>query len=255
MTTRSQKLSRLVIASHNLGKINECKSVLDPHFYSIESAADLQLAEPEEPYPSFIENALVKARSVAQQLSQKFAQTNAPKATTSAENVANTWANNWVLADDSGLCVPALEHQPGVHSASFAKANLAEWAKLSRAERDTANNQALLARLSKIATSATPTTLANSPVRAYFYCVLVLLKHAEDPQPLIATGSWHGQILTQPTGQQGFGYDAVFYCNQYQKSAGLLTTEEKNRVSHRGQALQNLLQLISKETSLQNRLV
>lgn len=246
MTTRSQKLSRLVIASHNPGKINECKSVLDPHFYNIDSAADLQLVEPEEPYPSFIENALVKARSVAQQLPQKFAQTKVSKATTSAENFASTWTNMWVLADDSGLCVPALQHQPGVHSANFAKNIFADWAKLSRAERDAANNQALLARLSNITTSTIHTTLPNSPVQAYFYCVLVLLKHAEDPQPLIATGSWHGQILTQPTGQQGFGYDAVFYCNQYQKSAGLLTTEEKNRVSHRGQALQNLLQQLSR---------
>lgn len=128
------------------------------------------------------------------------------------------------LADDSGLCVDVLGGAPGVVSARYA----------GEPKSDMRNNEKLLQ------------ALAGQPERrAYFYCVLVLVRHADDPQPVIAEGVWQGEIATAPQGEAGFGYDPLFWVPQWQCSAAQLPSEEKNRLSHRGQALRSLLEKLA----------
>jgi XTP/dITP diphosphohydrolase len=129
------------------------------------------------------------------------------------------------LADDSGLCVEALAGEPGVHSAYFAGA------QGSREQRDARNNAKLLAALEDFRT-------------AYYACVLVLVRHANDPLPLVAEGIWRGEIAVAPRGQNGFGYDPLFLLPGLGKTAAELEPEEKNRISHRGKALARLLELL-----------
>lgn len=131
------------------------------------------------------------------------------------------------LADDSGLCVDALAGAPGVYSARYACEHETD------AKSDSANNAKLL------------NALANQTNRkAHYYCVLVLVKYATDPQPIIAEGCWHGEILTTPRGEGGFGYDPLFLDIASNQTGAELPLEVKNRISHRGQALQQLLQKI-----------
>jgi XTP/dITP diphosphohydrolase len=129
------------------------------------------------------------------------------------------------LADDSGLCVEALGGEPGVHSAYYAGR------EGSREERDRRNNEKLLLSL-------------KEDRRAYYYCIMVLVKRAEDPRPLIAEGLWRGEIARAPRGAKGFGYDPLFYIQELKRTAAELAPEEKNRLSHRGQALAKLIGLL-----------
>jgi XTP/dITP diphosphohydrolase len=126
------------------------------------------------------------------------------------------------LADDSGLCVKALGGAPGVHSAYYAGRDG------GREERDARNNEKLLASL-------------GEERRAYYCCVMVMLRHAGDPRPLVAEGIWCGEIGRAPRGRNGFGYDPLFFLPQLGKTAAELDPEEKNRISHRAQALNRLL--------------
>ncbi len=130
------------------------------------------------------------------------------------------------LADDSGLIVDALDGQPGIHSARYAGPEA----------DDEANNAKLLRALDGL-----------PPERrsAAFFCCMVLLRHPLDPAPLIVTGSWRGEILASPRGDGGFGYDPLFYDRQLGATAAELPLGEKNRVSHRGQALKALLDKLS----------
>lgn len=125
------------------------------------------------------------------------------------------------LADDSGICVDALGGAPGVHSAYYSG--------LHKSDAD--NNDKLLQSLHDAADR-----------RAHYHCVLVLVRHPEDPQPIIAEGAWHGEILQAPRGAGGFGYDPLFLDPSLGKTGAELSLEEKNRVSHRGKALAALLQ-------------
>jgi XTP/dITP diphosphohydrolase len=124
------------------------------------------------------------------------------------------------LADDSGLCVAALGGQPGVHSARYA----------GEPKSDARNNERLLAELGERCDRA-----------AHFVSVLVLVRHADDPQPLIAEGEWHGEILPAARGDSGFGYDPLFYLAEFDRTAAELDAATKNRLSHRGQAMQRLI--------------
>ena len=124
------------------------------------------------------------------------------------------------LADDSGLCVAALGGAPGVYSARYA----------GEPKSDARNNEKLFADLS-----------GNPDRRAHFVSVLVLVRHADDPQPLIAEGAWHGEILPAQRGEGGFGYDPLFFVPAFGMTAAELDAETKNRVSHRGQAMQQLI--------------
>jgi XTP/dITP diphosphohydrolase len=131
------------------------------------------------------------------------------------------------LADDSGLLVDALDGQPGLRSARFAGEH----------GNNAANNALLLERLHGI-----PAERRG----AHFYCVLVLLRHADDPQPLIAEGSWHGRILDAPRGAHGFGYDPLFLPDGLSCSSAELDASTKNQISHRGQALAVLRERIGR---------
>lgn len=126
------------------------------------------------------------------------------------------------LADDSGLAVDALGGQPGVRSARYAGAEAT----------DADNVAALLAALKDV---------PEQERSAQFHCVLVYLRHADDPTPIICHGRWPGRILQEPAGDGGFGYDPVFYAPEHHCSAAELTREQKGRISHRGRALANLL--------------
>lgn len=125
------------------------------------------------------------------------------------------------LADDSGVCVNALGGAPGVYSARYA----------GEPKSDQRNNDKLVADLA-----------AHADKSAYYYCVLVFVRHADDPQPVIADGRWIGEMIATPRGQGGFGYDPYFLIPELQKTAAELTAEEKNRFSHRGQALRALIE-------------
>ena len=126
------------------------------------------------------------------------------------------------LADDSGICVTALGGAPGVLSARYAGDN---------PKSDERNNEKLLQDMRGV-----------SDRRAHYYCVLVLLHHADDPQPLIAEGEWHGEIAMQPAGEGGFGYDPLFWLPGLGKTSAQLEREQKHAISHRGKALRVLLE-------------
>ncbi|MDO8436785.1 MAG: RdgB/HAM1 family non-canonical purine NTP pyrophosphatase [Nitrosomonadaceae bacterium] len=132
------------------------------------------------------------------------------------------------LADDSGICADALHGEPGIHSARYA----------GEPKSDERNNQKLVEALTN-----------QSNRSAHYYCVIVLVRHAGDPQPIIADGAWHGEIIAQPRGSGGFGYDPYFYLPQLGKTSAELPLEQKNRISHRGQALARLVEMIRQETA------
>jgi XTP/dITP diphosphohydrolase len=129
------------------------------------------------------------------------------------------------LADDSGLCVEALGGAPGVHSAYYAGR------EGDREARDARNNEKLLREL-------------KDNRRAFYSCVIVLVRNPQDSKPLVAEGTWRGEIARAPRGANGFGYDPLFFIPELQKTAAELDAPTKNRLSHRGQALAKLLELI-----------
>lgn len=130
------------------------------------------------------------------------------------------------LADDSGLAVDALNGAPGIYSARFA----------GEPKSDEANNRKLLDLLALRGTTER---------KARYWCVLVYMRHAEDPVPVIVQRSWDGEILTEPRGEGGFGYDPLFWVPECGMSAAELTDEEKNRLSHRGRAMRELVERLS----------
>ncbi len=125
------------------------------------------------------------------------------------------------LADDSGLCVEALHGAPGVLSARYA----------GEPKSDARNNEKLLGHLAE-----------RTDRRAHFYCVLVLVRSANDPQPIIAEGEWPGEILPALQGEGGFGYDPLFFVPEFGQTAAEMDAETKNKVSHRGRAMQKLIE-------------
>jgi XTP/dITP diphosphohydrolase len=128
------------------------------------------------------------------------------------------------IADDSGLEVDHLLGAPGIHSARYS------------GKGDVANNSKLLAQLGD---------LPEQQRTARFQCVLVYMRHAEDPTPIVCQGAWEGRILFQPQGENGFGYDPLFYLPQHQCSSAQLDPEIKNRISHRAKASALLLEALS----------
>lgn len=188
---------RLVLASNNAGKLREFGQILAPLGFELHAQGELGVPEAEEPYATFIENALTKARHAARL-------TGLP-----------------ALADDSGVCVNALGGAPGVWSARYA----------GEPKSDAANSAKLIADLA-----------VHDDKSAYYYCVLVFVRHADDPQPVIAEGRWNGEMVATPRGEGGFGYDPHFYIPALDKCAAELTSDEKNALSHRGQALRALVE-------------
>jgi XTP/dITP diphosphohydrolase len=198
-------MKKLVLASSNPGKLREFEGLLTPLGIEIVSQASLRLAEVEEPHGTFVENALAKARHASRRSGLP------------------------ALADDSGICVNALGGQPGVASARFAGA-AQPGGMPGRESQDARNNEKLIAMLA-----------GKGDRRAHYYCVVVLMRHAEDPEPIIAEGSWAGEIVAQPRGANGFGYDPHFFLPDLGKTAAELDQDQKNLISHRGKAMRRLL--------------
>lgn len=189
-------MQKLILASNNSGKLREFQALLAPLQYEVIPQGELGIPAAPEPFQTFVENALAKARH------------------------ASTLSSFAALADDSGICAHALEGAPGVYSARYAGEDA----------DDLANNQKLIA------------ALAHNPKRsAHYVCALVMIRHSQDPEPLIVQTQWHGEIIAEAVGSYGFGYDPHFYIPELGKTAAQLEPAEKNQVSHRALALKELL--------------
>ncbi|HJU22588.1 MAG TPA: RdgB/HAM1 family non-canonical purine NTP pyrophosphatase [Casimicrobiaceae bacterium] len=193
-------MQRLVLASGNAGKLREFRRLLDPLGLDVVPQSELGIGPAEEPHATFIENALAKARHASAQ------------------------SGLAALADDSGVCVDALDGAPGVRSARFAGEPLS----------DARNNEALVAALRGV-----------DDRRAHYYCVLVLLRHADDPEPIVAEGIWRGKIVDTPRGSGGFGYDPHFQDDVTGLTGAELPLARKNALSHRGKAMRRLIARLS----------
>jgi XTP/dITP diphosphohydrolase len=193
-------LNKIVIATSNAGKLREIQHLLAPLEIEVLPQSDFNIPEADEPYFTFIENALAKARHTS------------------------LHSGLPALADDSGICVDALQGAPGVYSARFA----------GEPKSDARNNQKLLEVLRE-----------EKNRQAHYYCAMVLVRSPEDPQPLIAQGIWRGEILRAPRGEGGFGYDPLFLDPASGKTGAELPMEIKNSISHRGLALRDMLQQIA----------
>ncbi len=193
----------VVLASNNAKKLAELQALFAPLGVSLVTQGSLGIAEAEEPFDSFVENALTKARHAAALSGQP------------------------ALADDSGLVVEALAGAPGVLSARYATL-------FGQPKTDADNTRVLLEQLAAFNLS---TQRAGR-----FVCALVAVKSAADPEPLIAMGRWQGRILPAPLGEGGFGYDPLMFIPAMDRSVAQMTAEEKNRCSHRAIAAAALVQ-------------
>jgi len=196
-------MQKLVLASNNAGKLREFQALLAPLQFEVIPQGQLGIPSCEEPFHTFIENALAKARH------------------------ASAASGLPALADDSGICVQALDNKPGVLSARFA----------GEPANDDANNQKLIASLQGISNRA-----------AHYVCALVLVNNADDPEPLIVQTRWNGLIVDQAQGSNGFGYDPYFFLPEFQLTVAQLDPAQKNTISHRGQALRELIAQLKTRT-------
>ncbi len=187
---------KLILASGNKGKIREFNALFGTCGIEVVAQSEFGVGSCEEPFGTFLENALAKARHAARE-------TGLPS-----------------MADDSGITAHALVTEPGVYSARYAGEN----------SDDAANNEKLVKRLAECADKS-----------AHYTCVLVAVRTADDPDPIVVQGNWYGEIVDTPAGDGGFGYDPHFYLPQYKKTAAELTAEEKNAQSHRGKAMRLML--------------
>ena len=196
-------MPRLVIASGNPGKLREFIALLAPLGFDAVAQRELGIADADEPHATFVENALAKARH------------------------ASAVSGLAALADDSGLCVDALDGLPGVRSARYADDGAADD---DRAARDRRNNAKLVRSLD-----------GQTRRSAHFVCVLAYLRRADDPEPIVANGRWSGTIVATPSGDHGFGYDAHFLVTGLGRTAADLDAATKNRISHRAIAMRRLV--------------
>lgn len=188
---------KLVLASGNRGKLAELSDILADLDAEVLPQSEFDVPDAVEDGLSFVENAIIKARHAAR------------------------YSGLPALADDSGLCVDALDGAPGIYSARYAGTH----------GDDDANNRKLIATLAGIDNR-----------RAHFHCALVFVRHENDPAPIICEGLWWGEIVDQPRGDNGFGYDPLFYIPSLGCCSAELPIAQKNAVSHRGQALAQLLE-------------
>ncbi|SEK39169.1 XTP/dITP diphosphohydrolase [Roseateles sp. YR242] len=193
---------KLVLASNNAKKLKELQVLFQPIGLELVTQGSLGIPEAEEPFDTFVENALTKARHAARESGLP------------------------ALADDSGLAVDGLGGAPGVLSARYATL-------FGREKSDAENNRVLLENLARRPDGADR--------RARFVCALVAVRSATDPEPLIAMGRWNGEILTAARGEAGFGYDPLMLIPSLGQSVAELSAEQKNRLSHRALASADLL--------------
>ena len=204
---------RLVLASNNAKKLSELQALLAGLPLQLVTQGSLGIAEADEPHHTFIENALAKARHAARA------------------------SGGAALADDSGLCVGALGGAPGVISAHFAGEVAVvdgEDREARRRRQDAANNAALLAALAP-----------HTDRRAHFISTLVAVRHADDPEPLVAVGRWPGEILAAARGSHGFGYDPLMFIPGLGATVAELPTEVKNQHSHRARSAAALREMLA----------
>lgn len=196
-------MNKIVLASGNPGKLTELRELLAGSGIELTAQSELGIGDAEETGLTFVENTILKARHAAR-----------------ASGLP-------ALADDSGLCVDALDGAPGLYSARYAGVH----------GDNAGNNAKLLHELEAV---------PDAQRTAHFVCVLALLHNADDPDPIIATGRWRGRVLTAPRGEHGFGYDPIFLPDD---GRGLGSAELdpalKNRISHRGQALLTLRSMLA----------
>jgi XTP/dITP diphosphohydrolase len=198
-------MSKIVLATGNQGKVKELASLLAEYKFEIVPQSDFNVPEVAETGTTFVENAIIKARHAAKI-------TGLP-----------------AIADDSGLEVDALNGEPGVYSARYAS-------DINSNPSDDDNTNKLLNALANI---------PDDKRTARFHCVLVYMKHEHDPTPIICHGVWQGCISRDKKGEQGFGYDPVFWQADLQMSSAQLPRDIKNKLSHRGQALAQLVKKLS----------
>jgi XTP/dITP diphosphohydrolase len=196
-------MQKLVLASNNAGKLREFQALLAPLDFEVIPQGQLGIPSCEEPFETFVENALAKARH------------------------ASAASGLPALADDSGICVDALDGAPGVYSARYA----------GEPSNDAANNQKLITALQ-----------GESNRAAHYVCALVFVNHANDPKPLTVQTEWQGLIQDKATGENGFGYDPYFFLPDQNMTAAQLDPIQKNRISHRGQALRELITQLKMRT-------
>lgn len=187
---------RLVLASNNAGKLREFAQLLKPFAVDVIAQGQLNIPAAEEPFDQFVDNALAKAR------------------------YASRLSGLPAIADDSGICVNALNGAPGVRSARFAGEHCS----------DDDNNQKLLSLLKGI-----------EDRRAHYVCALAMVRYSDDPNPITVETCWNGSIIDTPRGSHGFGYDPYFFLPELGKTAAELDPEHKNQISHRGQAFKLLM--------------
>ena len=195
-------MQTVVLATGNAGKLKEISDMLQPHGWDIKSQLEFFDTEVDETGLTFIENAILKARYASEK-------TGLP-----------------AIADDSGIEVSALQGRPGIYSARYSQDIYGD------ATNDETNLQKLLTELEG---------LPDQQRQASYYCAMVYVEHANDPIPVIGLGRWYGQILTEKRGEGGFGYDPVFWVEEFNQSAAELPKAQKNQVSHRAQALNSLV--------------
>jgi XTP/dITP diphosphohydrolase len=189
-------ITRLCLASGNEGKLREFRRLLAPLGIDVVAQRALGIGDAEEPHATFIEIALAKARH------------------------ASTHSGLPALADDSGICVDALDGAPGVLSARYA----------GEPRSDARNNAKLVAALAGV-----------DDRRAHYYCVLALVRHATDPEPLFAEGRWQGRVIDVARGDGGFGYDPYFEDAASGLTGAEMPLAQKNAISHRGIAMRELI--------------
>ena len=192
---------KIILATRNQGKAKELVPILEPLGFDLVTQDRFDIASPEETGKTFVENALIKAREVS------------------------LLSGLPSIADDSGICVPALMGEPGIYSARYAGLK--------------ATDQENCEKLTK-------TLQTKSENDAFYYCALVFIRHFDDPTPIFGSGEWHGSIIQNPRGQNGFGYDPYFWLDQYRCTAAELLPKRKNQISHRAQASQSLISKLRK---------
>ena len=192
-------MKKIVLASNSQGKIREFNDIFAPIGVEVIPQSQFNIPEIDEPYFTFLENALHKARHCSK------------------------YTTLTVLADDSGVCANALNGRPGVFSARFAGE-----------PRSSLNNSL------KLVKELAP----HQDKSAYYYCMLILIRQTNDPQPIIADGILNGIIADNPRGNNGFGYDAHMFLPQYNKTVAELNSDDKNSISHRALAIKELIKKI-----------
>lgn len=194
-------MAQVVLASGNAGKLKEMNEILAPYGFDVLPQSQFFSDEADETGLSFIENAILKARFAAEKSGLP------------------------AIADDSGIEVSALNGKPGIYSARYSADEVEQ-------VTDESNLQKLLQDMRDV---------PDGERQASYYCAMVYVAHAEDPTPVIGLGRWYGEILREKRGDGGFGYDPIFWVDEFGKASAELSKEQKNQVSHRAQALNALL--------------